>query len=160
MYGAATWNGFRQQPDSSGYLSLEKMVKIAEEVAGENHHFKVIQLPYNLAMPEALVARNQSVQGDFTSVIEAAWRLGINVVASSSLLQSQLTRNLPDFIGKYLTELETDAQRALQFVRSTPGISTALVGMSNIRHVEENMQLAKIPPVSPEDLQKLFTHEG
>ena len=160
VYGAATWNGFRQQPDSSGYLSLEKMVKIAEKVAGENHHFKVIQLPYNLAMPEALVARNQSVEGESASVIEAAWRLGVTVVASCSLLQSQLSRNLPDFIGEYLIGLKTDAQRALQFVRSTPGISTALVGMSNILHVEENMQLAKIPPASPEDLQKLFTHEG
>ena len=33
--------------------------------------------------------------------------------------------------------LETDAQRAIQFVRSTPGIGTALIGMKSVAHVEE-----------------------
>jgi len=159
MYGTATWNGYRQDHNAPSYMSLEELVKIAKGIAGEKHRFKVIQLPFNLAMPEALILRNQSIEGRMVSVIEAAWNLEITVIASSSLLQSQLSGNLPEFVGECLKGLETDAQRALQFVRSTPGITTALVGMSDTNHVEENMRVAQIPPASPDDLKNLFTHE-
>src|SRR5262249_8524098 len=39
-YGVATWNGFRAEPDSGGYHSLEQMVKIASDVGGQDHHFR------------------------------------------------------------------------------------------------------------------------
>lgn len=159
MYGTATWNGYRQDQNAPDHLSLEEIVNIAKEVGGENHHFRVIQLPFNLAMPEALISKNQSVERQTTSVIEAAWRLGVTVVASSSLLQSQLSKSLPDFIRGCLKGLDTDAQRALQFVRSTPGIASALVGMSRVDHVEENMNVAKIPSASIDDFIKLFADE-
>ncbi len=159
MYGTATWNGYRQDPDASDHLSIEEIVNIAKEVGGENHHFKVIQLPYNLAMPEALVSKNQRIEKQMTSVIEAAWKLGVTVVASSSLLQSQLSKSLPDFIRDCLKGLDTDAQRALQFVRSTPGIASALVGMSRVTHVEENMNVAKTPPAPIDDFVKLFAEQ-
>lgn len=159
MYGTATWNGYRQDKDAPGYMSLEELVRIARRVAGERHHFKVVQLPFNLAMPEALILRNQSIEGEMLSLIEAAWNLGITVISSSSLLQGHLSMNLPEFIGKCLKGLETDAQRAIQFVRSTPGITAALVGMSDTNHVEENMRVAQIPPASLDDLKGLFTHE-
>jgi aryl-alcohol dehydrogenase-like predicted oxidoreductase len=159
MYGTATWNGYRQDPDASDHLSIEEIVNIAKEVGGENHHFKVIQLPYNLAMPEALISKNQRIEKQTTSVIEAAWKLGVTVVASSSLLQSQLSKSLPDFIRDCLKGLDTDAQRALQFVRSTPGIASALVGMSRVTHVEENMNVAKTPPAPIDDFVKLFAEQ-
>ncbi len=63
FYGVATWNGFRVPADESGYHSLEQMVNIAREVGGENHGFRFIQLPFNLAMPEALTLANQTVDG-------------------------------------------------------------------------------------------------
>jgi Predicted oxidoreductases (related to aryl-alcohol dehydrogenases) len=159
MYGTATWSGYRQESDEYNFLSLEEITNIAKDIAGEDHHFKVIQLPFNLAMPEAITLRNQSVKGDMCTALEAAWKLGIMVIASSSLLQSRLSRNLPEFIGEHLKGLQTDAQRALQFVRSTPGITTALVGMSRIHHVEENMKVAEIPPTPMEDFLKLFAGE-
>jgi aryl-alcohol dehydrogenase-like predicted oxidoreductase len=43
--------------------------------------------------------------------------------------------------------VDTDAQRALQFARSTPGITCALVGMKTTAHAEENAALAKIEPL-------------
>src|SRR5215831_6101821 len=52
-YGVATWNGFRVRPDARDYHSLEKMVEIARQVGGESHHFRFIQLPFNLGMQEA-----------------------------------------------------------------------------------------------------------
>jgi aryl-alcohol dehydrogenase-like predicted oxidoreductase len=159
FYGTATWNGYRQSPQSRDYLSLSDMVAAAREVGGEGHRFRVIQLPLNLAMPEALTATNQVVDGEQVSTIEAAGRLGVTVMCSGSIYQGQLTRNLPPFIAQAFTRLSTDAQRAIQFVRSTPGVTTALIGMSQRSHVEENMMVAKIPPAPIDDYMKVFSGE-
>ena len=45
---------------------------------------------------------------------------------------------------------------AIQFVRSTPGIGTALVGMKSLDHVEENARVARVPPVPWEQFQRFF----
>lgn len=156
FYGTATWNGYREQPASKGYLNLEELVCIAESIAGKNHHFRFIQLPFNLAIPDALAVRNQRVGAEYLTLLEAASELGVSVITSSSLLQSRLARGLPPFIGEHLRGLKTDAQRAIQFARSIPGITSSLVGMSNINHVEENMAVAKISPASIKELEELF----
>ena len=64
FYGAATWNGFRVAPDDASYHSLERFVNIADQIAGKDHGFKFIQLPLNLAMPEAHLLKNQAVSGE------------------------------------------------------------------------------------------------
>ncbi|MBA2731495.1 MAG: aldo/keto reductase [Acidobacteria bacterium] len=156
MYGAATWNGFRVPMDDRGHHSLESMVEIAREVGGDAHGFRFIQLPFNLAMPEALVASNQPLEGAQVSVLEAASALGVTVVASASIFQGKVARGLPEHIREPLGSLATDAQTAIQFVRSAPGVTTALVGMSNREHVEENLQLVRIAPTLPEAFQELF----
>jgi aryl-alcohol dehydrogenase-like predicted oxidoreductase len=156
-YGTATWSGFRQDPGSSDYLSLAELVGLAREVAGIDHHFKVIQLPYNLAMPEAFTRANQLVEGETLSALAAAQRFGVYVMASASVYQGQLTRNLPATVGEYLPGLDTDAQRALQFVRSTPGIGTALVGMKAVTHVEENASVGRAAPLPWADFKRLFS---
>src|SRR6266404_9706711 len=71
-YGVATWNGFRAEPDSGGYHSLERIVEAARDVGGADHHFRFIQLPVNLAMPEALFFQNQKLGDEFVSVLQAA----------------------------------------------------------------------------------------
>jgi len=158
-YGVATWNGFRDEPDSPGYHSLETMVELARELAGDEHHFRFIQLPVNLAMPEALFFQNQKLGDEYVSVIEAAGALGITVIASGSLLQGQAARGLPEAIRDTLASLRTDAQTGLQFVRSAPGITTALVGMSKVAHVEENLELVDVPTASQDDLIRVFDQE-
>jgi aryl-alcohol dehydrogenase-like predicted oxidoreductase len=80
------------------------------------------------------------------------------VVASASLLQSRLTRELPEAIGERLPGLQTDAQRAIQFTRSTPGIAVALAGMGQAVHVRENLGVASVPPAMAEQHRRLF-HE-
>jgi aryl-alcohol dehydrogenase-like predicted oxidoreductase len=64
-------------------------------------------------------------------------------------------RNLPPFVGKVLG-LDADLLNALQFVRSSPGITTALVGMSRREHVDFNLKLVGIPPAPMEQYLKLF----
>lgn len=158
-YGVATWNGFRVDPKAREYHSLETMVECAREIAGDEHHFRFIQLPLNLAMPEALISENQKCEGKDVPALEAAYALGLNSVASGSILQGQVARGLPEAIRHVLGSLATDAQTGIQFVRSAAEITTALVGMSRIAHVEENMQLVEVEPVAAEDLMSMFEEE-
>jgi aryl-alcohol dehydrogenase-like predicted oxidoreductase len=155
-YGLATWNGFRVPPGAREHLSLADVVAAAERVAGSGHHFRAVQLPMSLAMPEALTLQSQRVGDRFGSLVEAAERLGVTVVASASLLQGRLAGRLPEVVAGAMTGCDTDAQRALQFVRSTPGITTALVGMRRRAHVEENLAVARLPPASREAYLRLF----
>ena len=157
MYGTATWNGFRVDPETQDYLSLEEMIQTAEEAGGSNHHFRVVQLPFNLAMAEAFTLQNQELEGEKLSLLEAAARQGIMVIGSASIFQGKLSDKLPEFLRKSLKGLETDAQRAIQFARSTPGLAVALVGMSQIVHVEENMTLTGIDPVDQETYLGLYS---
>jgi predicted aldo/keto reductase-like oxidoreductase len=115
----------------------------------------VIQLPHNLAMPEALTQQNQLTDNQQLSTLEAAQALGIYTMASASILQSQLARGLPPILAQSFG-LDTDAQRAIQFVRSSPGIGSALIGMKQVRHVEENLAVATVPPASLEQFMQLF----
>ena len=157
FYGVATWNGFRAQAGSRGQHGLETMWELARAAGGDGHGFRFVQLPFNLAMPEALVAENQTYRGAQVSLLEAAKALGVTVVASASIQQGKVARDLPERIREPLGSLSTDAQTAIQFTRSTPGVTTALVGMSRRAHVEENLQLARVPPASAADYSRLFT---
>ncbi len=155
-YGVATWNGFRSTADSGNHHSLVRMVEIAHELGGDEHGFRFIQLPFNLAMPEALSLANETVDGEPVTVLEAAFRMDVSVVVSASMLQGRVARGLPDPVRQALGSLPTDAQTAIQFVRSTPGVTTALVGMSNVQHVEENLALTEKEPVGPESFSALW----
>jgi aryl-alcohol dehydrogenase-like predicted oxidoreductase len=153
FYGAATWDGFRK---TSGGLGLSRLVAIAREEGGADHHFRFIQLPFNLAMTEAWTQRPEVLNGRAASVFDAAREAGVTVVASASLMQSKLARGLPAALGEQIPGLETDAQRAIQFARSAPGITVALVGMSASAHVKENLGVARVPPLEPETYERLY----
>jgi len=155
FYGLATWNGFRQLASAKDFLSLAEIELLAREVAGGAHHFRFVQLPFNLAMTEALTRANQTVHGPPVTMIEAAEALGISLVASASLLQGKMTQDLPGFIADALG-LRSDSERALQFVRSSPGIKTALIGMSNVAHVRSNLRLVSEPLATGEQFAGLF----
>lgn len=141
-YGCATWSGFRQDAKSPNRLDLEEIVGVARKVGGSSHHFRVVQLPVNLAMTEAVRALNQTLSGRKVSLLEAAASLGVAVVASASLMQSQLTRGLPETLSMTFPSLDTDAQRAIAFVRSLP-VCSALVGMRSLDHLSENLGAAR-----------------
>ena len=137
-YGCATWNGLRVPPESRNHLSLEELVSLAHEAGGADHHFKVVQLPINLAMTEAVRAQTQCVGRDRLTALEAAHRLGISVVASATLMQSQLTHGLPEQLHAAFPGFHSDARRAIAFTQSLP-LSAALVGMKSVSHLEENL---------------------
>jgi aryl-alcohol dehydrogenase-like predicted oxidoreductase len=154
-YGMATWNGFRQEAKAKDSLQLGEIETLAKEVAGGKHRFRFVQLPYNLGMTEALTLGSQSINGNTRTMMEAASDLGITLIASAALLQGQVAQNLPSFVADALG-LDNDVERALQFARSSPGITTALVGMSRTAHVEANARLVQTPPAGLEQFTRLF----
>ncbi len=155
-YGMATWNGFRVPQDSPEHLSLAAIESVAREIKGDSHHFRFVQLPVNLSMTEALTLPNQSFQDKQTTIVEAASALGIQIIASASLLQGRVARNLPPFVANAIG-LEDDTQRALQFARSLPGVATALVGMSHAEHVRANARLFALPLMTEDQFTRLFS---
>jgi aryl-alcohol dehydrogenase-like predicted oxidoreductase len=154
-YGVATWNGFRQVESARDAMQLAELVQIAQEIAGGRHHFRFVQLPFNLGMTEALTLGNQKLRAKHRTIMEAASDLDLTLIGSASLLQGQVARNLPRLVAEAFG-LENDAERALQFARSAPGITTGLVGMSSVEHAKANARLVGIPPATIETFSKLF----
>jgi len=152
--GIATWSGLREPPESRDHLSLEAVAKTLREGA----HWAV-QLPVNVAMPEALAKPTQELGSDGVVVPPrvAVASLGASLFASASILQGRLaTGGLPAEIRPLFPNLTTDAQRALQFTRSAPGVMTAIVGMSQGAHVAENLEVARVEPAGIEPYARMF----
>ena len=145
-YGVATWEGLRRAPMSAGYVSLESMVRLAAEVAGPDHHFRAVQFPLSAALTDCATLRNQPVADRLLPALDAAGALGLAVIASASIMQAQLTEKLSAALAAAFGGLNTGIQRALQFTRSLPGVTTALVGMRRLEHVRENLALIACPP--------------
>jgi len=144
-YGMATWTCFRLPRNEEGYLSLEDMVKIAEEVGGKDHGFRFIQLPYNLAYREAYLLRNQTVSSDNDlTILEACNKLNIGVFTSVPLLQAKLfDAKIPDYLG-----IDNQLLKIVQLTRSTPNVIAPLLGQKKLNHVKENIELAKVAPLN------------
>jgi aryl-alcohol dehydrogenase-like predicted oxidoreductase len=137
-YGCATWIGFRVGPEHRQHLTLAELVAIAREIAGATHHFRAVQLPVSLAMPEAARVATQPLGRKLVTLLEAADALGVGVVASAPLMQGRLASGLPAEVRELFPGCTTDAQRALRFATSLPGVTAALAGMRRPLHVSEN----------------------
>jgi aryl-alcohol dehydrogenase-like predicted oxidoreductase len=138
-YGCATWTGFRVGPEHRQHLSLAELVALARDVAGTAHHFRAVQLPVSLAMPEAARLPSQPLGRKLVPLLDAADALGIGVVASAPLMQGKLTSGLPEEMHALFPGCSTDAQRALRFAASLPGVSAVLSGMRSSAHLAENL---------------------
>jgi aryl-alcohol dehydrogenase-like predicted oxidoreductase len=147
-YGVAVWNGFIDE-STNEHINLEDLIEIAIKVAGINHNFKYIQTPFNIAKTSIYTMPTQSVKGEACTLLQAAHRLKIGVISSSSLLQMNLFKKSFNAQVGYLLDskmiLENDIQLALQFVRSTPGIITSLFASKVPVHIKKNLEITKIP---------------
>lgn len=158
-YGIATWDGLRVDPEAEEYLALQDVVEAARAAGGDDHHFEAVQLPLNLGMSEALTKGNQTVDGEALTPLEACRRFDLLTVTSASILQGRLAKTLPDEIRDDLEEFDSDALRALQFTRSAPGVTSALVGMKQPDHIDENLKLTKTSPYPETDFTNRFLRE-
>ena len=151
FYGMATWECFRVSKEDPQYLSLEKMVQLARRFGGEHHGFRFIQLPFNLSYDQALLAKTQEFDWNSVSVLDAASRLGVGVFTSVPFMQGRLLAPgvIPDFADL------APPLRALQFIRSSPGVLAPLVGQKTSKHVSENLEIMGIPPIPEEEFLAL-----
>jgi aryl-alcohol dehydrogenase-like predicted oxidoreductase len=159
FYGMATWNAFRVPESARDYIGLEEVTALAQQAGGAGHHFRFIQLPFNLAMPEAHVLANQPIGDKHFSTLQAASRLGVAVVGSATLYQGRLAHGLPGYVRDRIG-FKTDSENAIQFARSAPGLLAALVGMGQREHVTQNMKPALVPPARADVWEKLFLRNG
>ena len=153
FYGLATWECFRVSKDNSNFLSLTQVIDLAEQVGGKTHGFRFIQLPYNFQFDQALMQKNQPFGSSNQTILESARQNDIGVFTSVPLMQGKLLewiRNKPE-----LTH-ESPSVNALQFIRSTPGVLSPLVGQKSDLHVQENLEALKIPPYSEEEFSALL----
>jgi aryl-alcohol dehydrogenase-like predicted oxidoreductase len=150
-YGMATWTCFRVPTDNKEYLSLEQVVKLAETIGGRQHGFRFIQLPYNLAYSEALLLKNQSVGSEKNlTILEAAERLKIKVFTSIPLFQGRLLRaQIPDYMG-----LTDQIAKLIQVIRSSPSVIAPIVGYKKPKHIEQNLKISNIPPLTDEEFRE------
>ena len=150
-YGMATWTCFRVPRDSHEYLSLEQAVKAAESTGGKDHGFRFIQLPYNLAYSEALLLKNQSAGSEKNlTILEAAAKLNVGVFTSIPLFQGKLMQaQIPDYGG-----VSDPVGKLIQIVRSSPSVIAPLIGQKKVEHVEQNLKVANVPPLSDEEFKE------
>jgi aryl-alcohol dehydrogenase-like predicted oxidoreductase len=157
-YGVAVWNGFTSEVNEN--IELEKLVEIAKKVGGENHRFKYIQAPFNIGKTDAYIKPTQIVNGESTTLIQAAHKLGISIISSSSLLQMNLfKKSFKPEVGYVLDSsmtLKSDIDLALQFVRSTPTIVTSLFASKVPKHIRENCSISKIKATPKSKYDLLF----
>jgi len=152
-YGMATWECFRVTSDNPQFLSISDVIDIAIETGGNSHGFRFIQLPFNLHLDQAMMFKNQNVDKKNLSILDAAKFYQLGVFTSVPFMQGRLLANgvLPEF-----NELKPSL-RALQFIRSTPGVISPLVGHKTKEHVQENLEIMKIPSISENDFHILVS---
>ena len=133
-------------PVADNYMSLEVLRRLVTEVAGPDHHLRVIQLPLSPAMSEAVTLRNQPVKNSVLPLLSAATDLGFAVVASAALGQGQISPRMQEAMQAAFGSFGSAGQRSLQFVRSLPGVASALFGSTCVEHVRENLAVLAQPP--------------
>ena len=134
-YGIATWVGLRNNFGNDKFVSLEKMLDCAKVAAGsDNHHFKAIELPFNANYPSPANLANQSYNDKMVTTLEFAQLNDLIVLTSNSALygkHNDYDKKL-DVLG-----FDNTTKNNIQYVRSYPGVTCALIGMRQEKHVLE-----------------------
>lgn len=143
-YGLATWFALRVPPAHRSHLALEDVLDIARDVGGTQHGLRAVELPYSLAMPEAARAATQPWRGESVPALQVAREADLLVLGSATLMQGQLLRRMPDPVRERLGA--SPAEAAIQFSRSTPGVTTALVGTGRPEHARLNLSIVGQEP--------------
>jgi aryl-alcohol dehydrogenase-like predicted oxidoreductase len=160
-YGVATWDAFRVPRDHERYLSLPEVVSRADSAAAsagvDDCGFEAIQLPFNVAMADAFTvdAHRHPTEERDVSALGYAQEVGLDVVTSASIGQGELAGGLPAAVDARLSG-DTSAQRALNFARSAPGVTSALVGMASVDHVAENVAAGTFDPLGARAFDAVF----
>jgi aryl-alcohol dehydrogenase-like predicted oxidoreductase len=152
-YGMASWSCFRaKKEEETEHLNLDDVVDVARAVGGEEHGFKFVQLPFNVAMNEALTLKNQRIADEPLTMFEASRRSGVGVFTSVPLSQARLLNHTR------VPELErSKALSLIQFARSAhPAVVAPLIGQKSPQHTEENIRIAMTPPLNESEFREMY----
>ncbi|WP_122089632.1 aldo/keto reductase [Halalkalicoccus subterraneus] len=158
-YGVATWDAFRVRSEHENFLSLPEIAsraRSAAKAAGNTAtHLRAIQLPFNVHMADGFtVAAHEGAEGA-ESALWFAQKAGLNAFASASLGQGRLASGLPEAVAERL-EGESAVQKAINFARSAPGVTSALVGASDREHVREDLDACRFDPMGADAFDSVF----
>ncbi|MFB6083138.1 MAG: aldo/keto reductase [Halorientalis sp.] len=158
-YGVASWESFRVAAGAESYLSLPEVVsraRTASDRAGTAAtHLRAIQLPFNVFMADAFtVAAHDGADGP-QSALWFANDAGLDVFTSASLMQGRLAEEMPEQVEARL-DGDTRAQRAINFARSAPGVTSSLVGTGSPEHVAENVAAGTFEPLGADAFDAVF----
>jgi aryl-alcohol dehydrogenase-like predicted oxidoreductase len=158
-YGVATWNAFRVPEGHDQHLSLSEVIsraRSAAKAAGNTAtHLRALQLPFNVFMADAFTVESHEGPEGPQSALWFAHEAGLNVFTSASIAQGDLAAEIPESVGERLAG-DSTVQRAINFARSAPGVTSSLVGMSHPEHVEENLGAGRFDPLGADAFDAVF----
>jgi aryl-alcohol dehydrogenase-like predicted oxidoreductase len=165
-YGISSFDALRVETDHALFQSLAALQGMAEAAARSvwqderaRHNLRIVQLPFNPAMTEGFTRFSQATgQGNVASAVQAARQLRLYVMASHTLGKGRFATEDP--LAGALPGLANPAQRALQFARSTPGVGSALAGLSTPAHLEDLLAVARSAPLARETYLRLYGRAG
>ncbi len=162
VYGVATWEALRVPPNHESHLGLGELLtraqSAAQAVGVDSHGFRMVQLPFNIEMADAFTVEAHyppEDDADRVSALDFAHGTGLSVVASAGLSGGALTRSIPADLKPVLAG-DTAAQRALNFARSAPAVTTTLFGTTRVSHLRENIAAGTFDPMGASAFDKVF----
>jgi aryl-alcohol dehydrogenase-like predicted oxidoreductase len=154
-YGVSSALAFSTDRKHFVHLEIERLVQLARELAGDDHHLRALAVPYNLTALAAITELDQRLRGRWVSALGAARELGLCVLAAGAAAKNALNVSLPPSFEGGLPE-HTSIERAIELVRSSPGVTTALVGLRAPEHATTLSRLMARPPVDEDAVMDLL----
>ena len=146
-------------PDHERHLALPAIGSRARAAAtaadDETTGFRAVRLPFNAVMADAFtVAAHEGVEG-VRSALGVARAAGIDLFAGAPLAQGALLDGLPGDGGEQI-DGGTPAQRAIDFARSAPAVTAALVDTASRERLQENLATGAYDPLGARAFDRVF----
>lgn len=137
--------------DDKAFLSLSMLKELVEKRFGKDNNFRLLNVPVNLAMPEAFIEKNQMDK----SLLGQADALNMNVFSVSPFL-SGLLLQVP--ISTRFAKANYLPPKHLNLIRSLPykSIKSVIFGAKKNRHLKINLTLPYMERMTKDDIEGLF----
>jgi len=163
-YGVATWHAFRVAEDDERYLSLAEVPRAGRGCRRGGRprrrpRVRAIQLPFNVAMADAFTRRNQRSPGDDSepvSTLELAHEAGLRGGDEREHRAGRPRRRG----GSRPTSTQPSRARPraarAQLRTERAGVTSSLVGTSDLDHVRENVAARTFDPLGASAFDAVF----
>jgi len=144
-YGVSAAEGFLAgEPE---FHSLERLLSIARLVGGDDHHFRIIELPISLWRRDSFATTPYHIGGRPASTLDLAAQERLLVLGSSPMGGGRDASNTTDLLRLLFptTSIKSPTMLALQFARSIPDVHGVLAGITNPAHLEEVITTMHMP---------------